>query len=135
MGRPDPSYSPIIKTTMEPSRRLERVAELLKRELGEIIRREFQVSQVGLLNVNRVGVARDLKSAVVFMGFVGTKEQEKNAPALLQTHAARLQMQLGTNVRLKFTPQLKFVLDDSVEKGNRVLQILDEIHRPEPPKV
>ena len=112
---------------MEPSRRLERVAELLKRELGELIRREFSVEEVGLLTVNRVGVARDLKSAIVFLGFVGTAEQRKTAPLRLEEHAAQLQMHLGAIIRLKFTPQLRFVLDDSVEKGNRVLQILDEL--------
>lgn len=119
---------------MEPSRRLERVAELLKRELGEIIRREFAVHEVGLFTVNRVGVARDLKSAIVFLGFVGTNLQRKKAPELMESRAGLLQMQLGNTVRLKFTPQLKFVLDDSVEKGNRVLQILDELSNTPPPQ-
>lgn len=119
---------------MEPSRRIERVAEMLKRELGELIRRKFNVASVGLLTVNRVGVAKDLRSAIVFLGFVGTQDQRKHAPAVLQSAASQLQMELGQTIRLKFTPQLKFVLDDSVEKGNRVLQILEELDPPKPSK-
>lgn len=115
---------------MEPSRRIERVAELLKRELGELIRREFSVQATGLLTVNRVGLARDLKSAIVFVGFVGNPEQQKTVRVLLNERAAHLQMALGSVVRLKFTPQLKFVLDDSIEKGDRVIQILDELDAP-----
>ena len=55
-----------------PNRRLARVKELLRQELSEIIRREFNIEEVGLLTVNDVGVSRDLRSAIVFLGFVGT---------------------------------------------------------------
>ncbi|MEY3276035.1 MAG: Ribosome-binding factor, partial [Verrucomicrobiota bacterium] len=56
-----------------PSRRLQRVAELVRRELSEIIRRDLAVDEVGLLTVNDVVVAPDLRTATAFVGFVGTK--------------------------------------------------------------
>src|SRR5262245_46101750 len=107
------------------NRRLERVAEMLKREVSELIRRELTVEEVGLLTVNEVAVAKDLRTASVYLGFVGTREQKKNAPSKLEARSGRIQRLLGANLRLKFTPQLRFVLDDSVEKGQRVLAILD----------
>ena len=55
-----------------PSLRLQRVRELLKREIGEVIRREFQVSDAGLITVNDVDVAGDLHSAVVFISVLGS---------------------------------------------------------------
>lgn len=111
------------------SLRLERVRELLKRQIGEVIRRELPLSEVGLLTVNDVDLAKDLQSATVFVGFVGTNEQKKKSVDLLQTERKRIQSLVGRAVVLKYTPQLRFVMDDSISRGNRVLQILDEIER------
>ncbi|HEX7860596.1 MAG TPA: 30S ribosome-binding factor RbfA [Verrucomicrobiae bacterium] len=114
------------------SLRLERVRELLKRELGEIIRREIPLSEAGLLTVNEVGVAPDLKSATVFIGVVGTPEQRKRASNLLDKETKRIQGMVGRTVVLKYTPVLKFVIDEAIERGNRVLEILEEIEKQSP---
>src|SRR5437868_5045996 len=106
------------------SLRQERVRELVKREIGEIIRREFPISDAGMLNVNEVNISGDLQNATVYVGVVGTKEQKKKAAALLENGRKRMQGLLGRAVILKYTPQLKFVIDDSIERGNRVLEIL-----------
>ena len=111
------------------SLRLERVRELLKRELGEIIRRELPISEAGLITVNEVGVAPDLKSATVFVGVIGTPEQRKKAANLLEKESKRIQGFIGRAVVLKYTPHLKFVIDEAIERGNRVLEILDEIEK------
>jgi ribosome-binding factor A len=110
-----------------PSRRLQRVAELVRRELSEIIRRDLAVDEVGLLTVNDVVVAPDLRTATAFIGFVGTKSQRSAAPERLEARSARIQQLLGSGLRLKWIPVVRFVLDDSIERGNRVLAILDEI--------
>jgi ribosome-binding factor A len=109
--------------------RLERVRELLKRELGEIIRRELPISEAGLITVNEVGVATDLKSATVFVGVIGTPEQRKKAGFLLDKESKRLQGLVARAVVLKYTPHLKFVIDEAIERGNRVLEILEEIEK------
>ena len=114
------------------SLRLERVRELLKRELGEIIRREIPLSQAGLITVNDVGVAADLKSAVVYVGVIGTADQRKKAAQLLDKEARRFQGMIGRAVVLKYTPHLKFEVDESIERGNRVLAIIDEIEKATP---
>lgn len=111
-------------------RRLARVRELLKQEVAEVIRRELSIEDVGLLTVNDVGTARDLRSAIVFLGFVGTPAQRKQALAVLAERAKLIQSRVGGSVRLKFTPELRFQIDDSIEQGNRVLAILDELEHP-----
>lgn len=113
------------------SLRLERVRELLKRELGEIIRRELPVNEVGLISVNDVLIASDLHTATVFVGVFGNVQTQKRAMDLLEQNRKRIQGLVGQAVILKYTPQLKFVLDDSVERGNRVMQILDELEHKE----
>lgn len=106
--------------------------ELLKREIGEVIRREFPVSEAGLISVNDVDVAGDLHSAIVFISILGTAEQQKRGLAMLTQHRKRIQGLVGRAVVLKYTPTLKFLVDDSVARGNRVLQIIEELEKSNP---
>jgi ribosome-binding factor A len=116
------------------SLRSERVRELLKRELGEIIRREIPLSEAGLITVNEVGVAADLKSAVVYVGVIGTPNQRKRAASLLDKETKRFQGMIGRTLVLKYTPHLKFEVDEAIERGNRVLAIIDELEKSGSPK-
>lgn len=111
------------------SLRLLRVRELLKREIGEAIRREIPVQQAGLVTVNDVDVAGDLKNARVYLGLLGTTEQKKVALDLLNKNRPRIQSFVAKTVVLKYTPRLKFIVDPSVEKGNRVLRIIEELEK------
>ena len=115
-----------------PSLRLQRVRELLKREIGEVIRREFPVSEAGLVSVNDVDVAGDLHSAIVFISILGTAEQQKRGLAMLTQYRKRIQGLVGRAVVLKYTPTLKFLVDDSIARGNRVLQIIEELEKTNP---
>ena len=115
------------------NRRHERVSELLKRELSCILLREFPVAETGLLSVNEVVMAGDLQSALVYVGVVGSADQQKRALALLQQERGRIRQLMGNAVVLKYTPQLRFVMDDAIARGNRVLQIMDELERGTPP--
>ena len=113
--------------------RHERVRELLKRALGETIRREFHVNDVGLITINDVDVAGDFKSAVIFISILGKTDQQKRALQVLEEHRQRIQALVAKAVILKYTPTLKFVVDDSIVRGNRVLQILEELEKDTPP--
>lgn len=117
-----------------PSLRLQRVRELLKREIGEAVRREFNVAECGLISVNDVDVAGDLKSATVFISILGNPEQQRRGFQLLSEHRVRIQGLVGRAVVLKYTPTLKFVFDESIARGNRVLQIIEELEKSEPGK-
>ena len=114
------------------SLRLQRVRELLKREIGEAIRREFHVSEAGLITVNDVDLAGDLKSATVFISILGNPDQQKRGFQLLNEHRIRIQGFVGRAVVLKYTPKLKFAFDDSIVRGNRVLQIIEELEKASP---
>src|SRR4051812_11524738 len=111
------------------SLRMQRVRELLKRAIGEAIRQEMPVSETGLVTVNDVDVAGDLKSATVYVSVLGKADQQKRSFALLEQHRPRIQDIMARSVVLKYTPKLRFVLDDSVVRGNRVLQIIEDIEK------
>ena len=115
------------------SHRLQRVRELLKREIGEVIRREIPIEAAGLISVNDVGVSSDLHSATVFVSIVGKPAQQKKGIAILRKEQKRIQALVGRAVVLKYTPHLRFVIDDSIAEGNRILQILDELEKTLPP--
>jgi ribosome-binding factor A len=114
------------------SLRQQRVRELLKREIGEAIRREFTVSEVGLITVNDVVVAGDMKSATVFISILGKAEQQKRGFEMLTQHRIRIQGLVAHAVVLKYTPTLRFVIDDSLARGNKVLQLIDELDKISP---
>jgi ribosome-binding factor A len=114
------------------SLRLQRVRELLKREIGEAVRREFLVSEAGLITVNDVDLAGDLKSATVFVSILGSPDQQKRGCQMLNEHRIRIQGLVARDVVLKYTPTLKFVFDDSIVRGNRVLQIMEELEKSTP---
>ena len=114
------------------SHRLERVNELLKHEIGEIIRREFNIADTGLVSVNAVETSADLRTAKVFISVLGKPEQRKRAVKQVEHKRILIQGEVGRSIVLKYTPTLTFIMDDTIEKANRVLQILDEIEHPGP---
>ena len=116
-----------------PSHRLQRVRELLKRAIGEVIRREFPVSEAGLISVNDVDPSGDLKSAVVFISILGNPDQQKRGQMLLAEHRTRIQGMVGRAIVLKYTPTLRFVMDESIARGNKVLAIIEELEKTSPP--
>lgn len=107
-----------------------RVNEVVKRELSTIITRELTFQDV-LVTVNQVDVTPDLKTAHVFVSLLG-KGDAAQVMAKLEAHRTILQAELSKHVVLKYTPHLVFHLDDSIERGARVFEILQQIETPGP---
>ena len=116
--------------------RLERVNELIKRELGELITREVSF-EAALVTVQHVDITPDLKQAHVFVSVIGSEDEAKSAMSALHASRAVLQHLLSKRIILKYTPHLHFKLDESIERGARVINILEQIEippdEPEPP--
>ena len=116
-------------STSPVKNRLDRVNESIKRELGVLIRREFTF-QAKLVTVQEVDITPDLKSAHVYIGVIGSPEEQHAALAQLHEARPRLQRDLSRRVIMKFTPHLHFKLDQTGERGDRILQIIEELHLP-----
>ncbi|MBA3273100.1 MAG: 30S ribosome-binding factor RbfA [Chthoniobacterales bacterium] len=105
--------------------RLLRVNELVRRQLSMIITRDMRFEDV-LVTINQVDVTPDLKNAHVFVSVLG-KGSAKGVIAQLDANRTVLQAEMAKEVILKYTPHLNFHLDDSIERGDRVFKILQEI--------
>ncbi len=109
--------------------RLERVNELIRRELGDLLSRELTF-EAALVTIQQVDITPDLKHAHVFVSVIGNEEQAKAAMAKLHSNRPHLQKLLSKRVVLKYTPHLHFKLDDSIVRGTRVISIMEEIDIP-----
>jgi ribosome-binding factor A len=101
-----------------------RVNELVKRELSGIIAREINF-EGALVSINAVDVTPDLKNADVFVSTLGANRD--SVIDKLEAHRPALQAELSRRVVLKYTPHLIFHLDESIKRGARVLEILDDL--------
>lgn len=121
-----PGKRVVLSIVFVMNHRIERVCEVLKRELGIIVLRELTFS-VPLVTVSSVDITPDLKQAHIFISAFGTEGQKRGVIALLEKNRHLLQAELAKRLILKQTPHLNFRLDDSIERGSRVLSILDEL--------
>lgn len=114
--------------------RVERVRELLKREIGIAIQRYLPVEEAGLISVYDVEVKRDLQTAKVYVTILGNEEKKKKSFEILQQNRKLIQQHIANAVVLKYIPQIQFFLDNSIERGNRVLAIIEELEKNNPSK-
>jgi ribosome-binding factor A len=110
--------------------RLERVNEVIKRELSEIISRELNFSAQVLVTIHAVDITADFRKCHVFISVIGKPSQKARVLADLEEQRGTLQRELAKRVVLKYTPHLSFKLDDSIERGSRVLEIMQDLEKP-----
>lgn len=106
--------------------RLARVCEVLKRELGMIIRRELEFENT-LVTVSGVDITPDLKQAHVFISALGSPAGRRKAMESLEEHRVMFQTELSRRVHIKHTPHLNFRLDEAIERGARIITLMDEL--------
>jgi ribosome-binding factor A len=114
--------------------RTDRLDELLLQEISRIIARDVHDPRVGFVTVTRVEVAPDLRHARVWVSLIGQPDERKAGFRALGRAMPFVRHQLGV-LRLKRIPDLHLLLDDSVQRGARVLQILDDLEAGRVPAV
>ena len=114
--------------------RLVRVNELLKREIAEDLYRNFSMSDfdAASLTVTRVECTPDLRDANVFVSIFGHEEERNKMISYLNRHRQEIVRLMIKRVKLKYTPRLHFVHDESLEGGDHILSLLAEMERENP---
>ena len=109
-------------------RRIDRVNELLRSEISHILAREIKDPRVGgVISITEVIASSDLRSARVYVSVMGGEHQRQEALDGIRSAASFLRRELRNRVNLRHTPHLTFQLDDSIEEGDRVLRLMDEL--------
>jgi len=109
------------------SQRTDRLDSQIRQELMQLLQREMKDPRIGFATVTRVETARDLGSAKVWVSVLGTPEEQEAALKALTDAAPWLRRQLGSRLTVRHVPQLVIRHDDSIEAGDRVLRLLNEI--------
>ena len=109
------------------SQRMERVDELLRQEIGVIIGREIADPRLGFTTVTEVETSPDLRHARVWVSVIGQQAEREATIGVLGRAMPFIRHQLGARLRLKRIPELHVRLDDSAERGTRVLRLLNEL--------
>jgi ribosome-binding factor A len=110
------------------TRRIARVNDLIRKELSELIQREIRDPRLGgLLSVTQVETSGDLRHAKVFVSVMGSDEEKRQAEEGLAAACGFLRRGLGDRVTLRYIPQLSFHLDESIERGSHLLQLIQEV--------
>lgn len=117
-----------------PSNRIGRINEEIQRELSAQLRRlkDPRVSGVGMVSVTRVDTTGDLRYARVYISVLD-KDREKDALKGLKSAAGFLRRELGAALRLRYTPELQFIADDSIQYGARILKLMQDVERRDEP--
>lgn len=107
--------------------RIEKVAEKLRHELSKIIQQELKDPRIGFVTITGVNVTRDLRLARVYFSVLGDKVQKERVQKGLESAAGFIRKLIGQRVRLRYTPDLEFRLDESIEYCQHIDEVLRKI--------
>ena len=107
--------------------RIDRISSEMQKVISEIIREDIKDPRVPLMtSVVSATVTRDLKYAKIYVSVLGSEAERKSAMAALQKSAGFIRHQVADRMDLRCTPQLTFILDDSIERGSYLTSLIDE---------
>jgi ribosome-binding factor A len=112
--------------------RSDRVAAQFQRELAELLRTEVKDPSLGMVTLSDVEVTRDMSLIKAYVSFLAAAEPPQKCVKLLNQHAPALRRALSGRVRLRVMPELRFVHDDSIERGMRMEALLGSLAEARP---
>ena len=112
--------------------RAARVGEQLKKELSQLLQQELKDPRIGFVTITSVEMSRDLEHAKVFVSVMGDEEQKKKTLEGLEKAKGFLRSEAGRRLGIRRTPEIVFKLDHSIEHGQRISKLLEEVKRSEP---
>ena len=119
------------------SRRVDRINGVLRQEISQLLSRQIKDPRLrGVVSITHVVTSSDLRTALVYLSVMGNQETKQLALEGIQSAATFLRRELRDRLTLRHTPFLKFLLDESMEQADQVLNLMDRIqedpHEPDP---
>ena len=109
--------------------RRHKLAEQFRAEISSILARELREQIQGLVTVTEVQLSPDLRQARVLISLFGGQEQKEATHSVLTESLGLIRRMLGSRIRLRHTPELVLVIDQSIEQGDRMVQLIEEVNR------
>ncbi|MEE2710474.1 MAG: 30S ribosome-binding factor RbfA [Gemmatimonadota bacterium] len=109
------------------TRRVERVSDLIKQQVSNIIRNDLKDPRVGFITVTSVDLSRDLRHAKVFISVMGSDEDRSKSLEGLERASGFIRSRLGNMIRIRHIPELLFRHDDSYEYAARIAVVMKQI--------
>jgi ribosome-binding factor A len=113
---------------MHPYKRSARLGELILAEISAVIRREIKDPRIGFVTFTRVELSDDLRHAKVFVSCIGADAEKARTLQGLASATGYVRRHLGRALHLRYIPELAFLLDDSLEHGAKIAQLLRQLH-------
>ncbi len=108
--------------------RIERVNSLIRQEISQLLQRQVKDPRLGdFIAVTEVSTSADLKYAKVFVSRIGSEEEKRETLGVLASASGFFRRELARRLKLRYIPELSFQWDDSIERGSRLLQLIDEV--------
>ncbi len=114
--------------------RVEKVQELMKQEVSKMILRELKDPRIGFVTVTQVELTGDLREAKIYVSIMGSEEQVKDSWQGLQSALGFIRREIGRRIRLRFTPEISFALDKSLDYSAHIQELLLKIKSEEQQK-
>lgn len=111
--------------------RKDRVGDLIKREISQMLQRELKDPGIGFVTITGVEVSADLKRAKIFYSVLGDENSKKKSASALKRACGFIQHEIGKRLRLKHIPEISFQFDASVEYGAHIEELIQKIHQGE----
>ena len=107
---------------------IERVNNLLRRGISELLQHQVKDPRLGdFIAVTAVSTSPDLKYAKVFVSFIGSNEEKQKILSVLAAASGFFHKELTRRLRLRHVPELSFYWDDTIERGDHLLQLIDQV--------
>ena len=107
--------------------RPERLAEAIKKEVSELLAEELKDPRIGFVSITSVEVSRDLRYASVYISVFGEPETRKASLDALQKAHGFIRGELAKRIRMRYTPEITFKLDESIERGSRLITLINKV--------
>ena len=113
---------------MQPKRRPARLGSQLREEIGLMLQRDVKDPRIGFVTITDVHLTADCKLARVYVSVLGSDEDRRQSLEGLNQAAGFIRFEIGHRLRLRYSPELEFRLDDSLEKEARLEELFGKIH-------
>lgn len=107
--------------------RPERLAEAIKKEVSELLTEELKDPRIGFVSITSVEVSKDLRYANIYFSVFGETDEQKASLEALRKAQGFIRGELAKRIRLRYTPEITFKLDESIERGSRLIALMNEV--------